>query len=110
MPSPFDTALALADATQLRIFGECVTFRDSTGDLADCDLKVIFSERDVPEPPNNIGISKGQYSTAWTLLSLFPVTNPEGYQVWLSVEEGYWIRAATADGGGAVTMKLHKVR
>jgi hypothetical protein len=108
--SRFDDALARADAAQLATHGDSVTFRDPTGDKPDCDVVIVFGERDVPEPPNSMGVSKGQYSSAWTRLSQFPVENPTGYQLLISDLEVYWIREATADGGGAVNMKLHKVK
>ncbi len=106
--SLFDAAIARADVYgQLRVFGDVVTFHDPAGDVEDSDITVIFAERDIPEPPNSMGVVKGQYSTAWSRLSLFPVNNPEGYQL---IADGvyYFIRAATVDGVGAVSMKLHR--
>lgn len=110
----FERALASADEAQLRVFGETVTFHDPDGDASDCELKVVFMGRDVPEPPKNMGASKGQYSTAWTRREYLPVEDPTGKQLLITSEESYWIRSATAEdgglGAGGVTMKLHRVR
>lgn len=114
MPSAFDLALAAADAVQLRVFGESCTFHDPAGVIADADIVVVFSEKDIAEPPRNQSRFKGQWSRGWTTLVSFPegVTNPEGYQ--LVTEEGdtYTIRSAPDEDGGkhGVSMLLHKSR
>ncbi len=106
--SRFDAIIARADESQLYVFGDEVVFHDPAGAVDDTDITVVFAERDIPEPPNSMGVSKGQYSTAWSRLSLFPVANPEGYQLIVAENEAYFIRAATVDGVGAVSMKLHR--
>lgn len=109
MPSRFDAALARADAAQLRVFGEDCTFRDPTGSVEDAPVVIVFSERDIAEPPNNMSAAKGQYSKGWATLASLPVGNPDGYELIVGLIV-YAIRRPVADGAGGVEMLLHKVR
>ncbi len=107
--SRYDPLLFRANEAMLRKFGVTCLFHDPSASIEDTELKLVLSERDIAEPPNNRSAPRGQYSSAWTKLSSLPVTNPEGYQIAVCADL-YWVREATADGGGGVNMKLHKVR